>query len=198
MDVIASANFVGQEIAFLDNERFAHLSARGLFVYDTAKGPREIVWRHDQGFQCFAVDWESGTTVYAGQLSSDSLEVVKTSEPHQSTFIQNPCKAAIIDLAVSREAEKLYGLSGNTDHKLTVWSLSKVPKLLVSQKLEIVCKKILVNPVDGNLACVYGADGFRLVSLHEVFGHISLKFSAVCSVRGSDGNRSADLFDGDI
>jgi hypothetical protein len=51
MDVVASVSYVGQPLFFIDEERFAHTTGKGLYIYDTVKGPREIVWRHDKEMQ---------------------------------------------------------------------------------------------------------------------------------------------------
>lgn len=202
VDVVACSTFVGQDIHFIDNERFAHASARGLCIYDTAKGPREMIWRHEQGLACFASDTESGTIIFSGQCAYDSLEMIKIAEQNvvQSTLIPNPCKCPIITIQISREIEKLYGLSGMVDHRLIIWSLDKSPQVLVSHKLDIICKKIAINPVDSTSACVYGNDGFRIVNLYEVFGQMSLQLEQVKSITNDveGANTASEIFSSDI
>lgn len=180
MDVVACSSFVGQDIAYIDSERFAHATARGLCIYDAVKGPREMIWRHEQGLLCFAADVDSSLLVFSGQ-TSEQLEMVKVTEAGNgpSTPLPNPCKCAFINLAISSEAQKLYGLSGMVDHRLVIWSLDKAPKVLVAHKLDVICRKVAVNPVDANLACVYGADGLRLLTLYDVFGQMSLQVDQV-------------------
>jgi WD40 repeat protein len=185
MDLVASSSCLSHDLLYLDAHSFAHLTARALCIYD-AKGPREMIWRHDQGLECFTTDPETNILILSCKLS-ETLEMIKADV---STPIPNPCKSAIIHLALSRESEKLYGLSGMVDHRLVIWSLDKTPQVLISQKLDIICQKLTVNPVDSNLSCIYGADGLRLVTFYEVFGQRSLQVEAV--------RRPTELFNTEI
>eukprot|EP01039_Chlorochromonas_danica_P000926 gene926-1008_t len=187
MDVVACSTFVGQDLQFIDNERFAHVSARGLCIYDTVKGPRDMIWQHEHGLCCFASHVDSSILIFSGQIASEHLELSRVNDSSSPpTLIPNPCKCAIMKLAISREAERLYGLSGMIDHRLTIWSLDKIPQALVSEKLDIICSSVTINPSDPNAACIYGGDGLRVAKLYDVFGVKSLQIETVREA-GKDG-----------
>jgi hypothetical protein len=43
-DVVGCLGYSGQDIQFLDSERFGFVTGRGIFIYDVKKGPREMIW----------------------------------------------------------------------------------------------------------------------------------------------------------
>jgi WD40 repeat protein len=177
MDVVASVGYTGQRLFFIDEERFAHTTGKGIYIYDTHKGPREIIWRHEKDMLYCSVNLEAQLLAFSFKAADQTLELVKLTDISNPIQVENPFKCAIIYHEITRLGDRLYGLSDVTDQHFTVWSVSKQPRVLTSKKLDSPCQKCLINPCDSDQVCLIGEDSIFLAQVSEVFGDYSLKFS---------------------
>lgn len=198
MDVVASISYTGQEIFFIDQERYAHAIGRGLYVYDTVKGPREIIWRHEKEIQHFTSNVERQLLVIASRNIDQPIEVVKLTDQTNPLLIANPVATAIIQTNLSPDADRLVALSDVVDHRVIVWKLNDTQSatVLASKKLDVICRKCLFNPVDPTHIALYGPDGLVYVYVHELFNVFSLKthklFPTASSLNGLTGEKITD------
>jgi len=186
MDVIGSFGYVGQQIQFIDAERFAYQTGNAICIYDTSKGPREMVWRMEHGVSCFATDFETGCMIYAPSTSTEQIEIVNAADQTNRNSLSNPIPVPVVYMCISREGDKVFGISNTTDHSLLVWSSghttsggSEKPRLLLAKKLEQNYRRCSVNPTNANYVCLEGDYGISVGILNEVMGNFSVKFSPI-------------------
>jgi len=176
MDIVASVGYVGQSLFFIDEERFAHTTGKGIYIYDTLKGPREIVWRVDKDMLYCSVNLEAQLLFFSFKAADHPLELVRLTDISNPIAVENPYKSAIIHHELTRTGDRLYGISDVTDHHITVWKISgKSTSVLTSKNLTSPCHRLSVNPCDSDAICLYGTDGVYLATVHEIFGDYSLK-----------------------
>ena len=196
VDVVASFGYSGQELNFIDQERFAHSNGKGIYIYDTVKGPREIVWRNEKDLKHFAANVEASLLILSFTSHEHKLEVVRLNELTNPIPFENPYKCAITNFEISRSCEKLFGISDVVDHRLTVWSMDSnsisngtnaAPRVVACKKLDGICRKVAINPCDDNHAVLYGNDGIYYAFLHELFETYTLKVEKIFPLKPLPG-----------
>lgn len=190
MDVLAAISYNGQELFFLDQERYAHSTGKGIYIYDTVKGPREVIWRHEKELQYFVSNYEAQLLALSFKGNEQPLELVRLSEQNSPILIPNIVPTSILSMDISRTGDRLAALSDVTDHRIVLWSIAdKTVRPLAQKKIDIICKKILINPVDINHMVAFGPDGVVHVYLLELFNSFTLKtnkiFPSPTSINGS-------------
>jgi WD40 repeat protein len=192
VDVVASFGYTGQELNFIDQERFAHSTGKGIYIYDTVKGPREIVWRNEKDLKYFSSNAEASLLVLSFTSHEHKLEIVRLNELTNPIPFENPYKCAITNFDISRTCDKIFGLSDVIDHRLTVWTIdgdaiangkNVAPRMVANKKLDFVCRKVVINPCDASHAVLYGNDGIYYASLHELFETYTLKIEKIFPVQ---------------
>ncbi|KAJ1410674.1 hypothetical protein B484DRAFT_187343, partial [Ochromonadaceae sp. CCMP2298] len=180
MDVVGTLGYLGQEIHFLDAERYAYKTGNSVCIYDTTKGPREMIWKMENGVSCVAACFESQSMVFAPSAAGCPLEVVNSADQQPRITLDNPIPAAVIYTAFNREGDKVFGITDITDHRLLVWSTGHIGPagLLLNKPLDLNVKRVSVNPC-GNNICLQGEGGVSLGALSEVMGHFSVKFTPI-------------------
>jgi WD40 repeat protein len=208
VDVVGCLGYNGQEIFFLDSDRFGYIAGRGVCVYDINKGPREMIWSNKsrtnanstfgqndaddsisgdyKGIRKVAINFENKIIALCYRVSggTGSIDILKLNDQSLLCTAMNPTSADIVDLKFSRQGDRLFAITAaNTgDHKILIWKLtgSKVDLLLTS-KLSVVCKYCVVNPCDSNYFILYGDDSSSVIVgvVTEILGHFSLKIYTV-------------------
>lgn len=182
MDLIASFGYNGQELTFLDAERFSHHNGKGIYMYDINKGPKEVHWRHEKDVRQVCINVEAGLLALSFSTAEQQLEIANLSELSTPTVFENPYNCAITHMDIARTGERLVGISDVTDHRLTIWNLntdSGVPKVAAAKKLDFIAKKVYFNPCDVNQILIYGNDSVYKAVVHEVFEVYSLKVEKI-------------------
>eukprot|EP01033_Poteriospumella_lacustris_P015646 gene15646-11195_t len=199
MDVVASLSYLGQDLCFIDQERYAHAISKGVYIYDTIKGPREIQWRHDKEVRHITANIEKQVMVLSFNGLNQPIEIAKLTDQQNPLFIPNPVQATLVETAISRDGDRLVGLTSVVDHQVIVWELKdnfKSATVLAKKKLDFICEHILINPVDPNQICLYGPDCVGYVYFHELFGVHTLKvkkaFPSPTSKNGISGEKLTD------
>ena len=119
MDVISYLGYRGDELIFLDHERYSFVSGRGLCIND-AHGPADIIWR-GEGISCYTSHVARGWVAFAPMSTGTPIEVIDSQERELVKSFDNPVGADIIDMSFSRSGSKLYAIMGY-DQKL-LWDL---------------------------------------------------------------------------
>lgn len=199
MDVVASLSYLGQELCFIDQERYAHIIGKGIYIYDTMKGPREILWRHDKEIRHITANIDKQIMVLSYNSLNQPIEVNKLTDQQNPLFIPNPVPATLIETAVSRDGDRLVGLTNVVDHQVIVWDLKdnfKSASVLAKIKLDMICQHVLINPVDSNQICLFGPDCVVYIYVHELFGVCTLKvkkaFPLATSKNGLTGEKISE------
>eukprot|EP01033_Poteriospumella_lacustris_P016598 gene16599-11871_t len=123
MDVVASLSYLGQDLCFIDQERYAHAISKGVYIYDTIKGPREIQWRHDKEVRHITANIEKQVMVLSFNGLNQPIEIAKLTDQQNPLFIPNPVQATLVETAISRDGDRLVGLTSVVDHQVIVWEL---------------------------------------------------------------------------
>ncbi len=183
MDIVGSLGYIGQTIHFIDGERFAYITGNSLCIYDTTKGPREMLWKTDRGISSFAACMSTQSMIYTPILPSVELqynvEVVNTADQTEKGELLNPAVCPIIYLAFSRDGDKIFGITGTIDHRLLVWSNGNGFTLLVNKELPKNFLHCSSNPCNSNQVILTGRDGIMVGIVSEVLGTYSLKLEEV-------------------
>lgn len=183
MDVVGSLGYIGQTLNFIDGERFAYLTGNALCIYDTTKGPREMLWKMEKGLACFAACLNTQSMIFTSSLpsadSSTNIEVVNTADQSVKGELYNPTACPVLFLAFSREGDKIYGITGTSDHRLLVWSSGNEPRLLVNKELPRSFSSCSSNPCNSNQIILSGDDGIMVGTMSEVLGNYSIKLEEV-------------------
>lgn len=181
MDVVGSLGYIGQDISFVDSERFAYITGNALCIYDTTKGPRDMHWKMDSGLSCFATCLETQClAITPASANNNDVLLVSSSDQNVKATLSNPTQAPLIFMCFSREGDKLYGISDTTDHQLLVWSISgNISRLLLSKKLPQKSIRCAVNPCNANHICMFGDDGTIVGIMSEVLGVYTVKFDSI-------------------
>ena len=212
VDVVGCLGYSGQEIFFLDSERFGYIAGRGVCVYDVNKGPREMIWSYKsrtnanstfgkndtddsisgdyKGIRKVAINFENKIVALCYRVSggTGSIDILKLNDQSLICTAVNPTSADIVDLKFSRQGDRLFAITAaNTgDHKILIWKLTGTKvDLLLTSKLSVVCKYCVVNPCDNNYFVLYGDDSSTVIVgvVTEILGQFSLKLYTVnCSI----------------
>lgn len=205
MDVVGTISYIGQQINFLDQERFAFLAGNGIAFYDTTKGPRDILWNfagEDKpdsiGIKTFGVNWERQLMAVArkgGLLEILSLSPNDNSASVDSSLFCQMSTAAIStddDVAVdiehvsfSLDGTRIYVLTGMMNRQLLIWrvpdSTGGTPVLILNYKLSSSFDVCVPNPCNSDYFYLQSttdksvAVGF----VNEILKTFSVKLSSV-------------------
>ena len=102
MDIVGSIGYIGQEVTFLDAERFAYITGNSIYINNIGKGPRDMIWRVEGGLSCFSANYETQMIALAPKIPSQPLEVLGIQDPSKNFSLENPSGAAIINLSFSK------------------------------------------------------------------------------------------------
>lgn len=175
-DVISYLGYRGDDLIFLDHERYSFVSGRALAVSDS-HGPSDMIWR-DEGISCYTSHVARGWAAFAPSSVGMPVEVIDTHERALVTSFENPAGADIIDIAFSRSGSKLYAISGVRDPKLILWDLD-TDKLVLKMDLKQDYKKIKVNPGDDRMIILYGDNGAQVGLVNEINGSEMVRFESL-------------------
>ena len=180
MDVVGSLGYIGQDIKFVDVDRFAFKTGNSLCIYDTSKGPREMVWKMESGVNCFSTNPEiQSMAITPTSSGNNDVEIVNVVDQTTRAVLENPTQSPIIALCFSRDGEKIYGITDIANHYLLVWNISLSARLLVCSKLPHNCSRCSVNPCNANQICLQGETGLVLGQMNKILENFIIKFDFV-------------------
>lgn len=176
MDVISSLGYRGDDIVFLDHERYSFVSGRGLCIND-AHGPADIIWR-EGGVRCYASHVARGWIAMATPSADAPIEVIDSHRRELVKSFDNPTGAEIIDISLSRSGSRMYAISGMRDQKLILWNLD-TDELILKLDLKQDFKKIKTNPGDDRMIVLYGDHGAQVGLVNEINGSEMVRFETL-------------------
>lgn len=184
MDVVGSVGYFGQQICFIDAERFGYLTGRSVCVYDTVKGPREMIWRLETGILQFSVNNETQQMAIASARAGSNLEVLNVTDFSLAITLNNQTSSALVHTCFSRLNGKIFAITDIADHRILMWNISG-PDVVINHKLDGVYHTCVVNPCDSNMVCLFGAEGLTVGNVSDVleksfvtFTHVTLENSS--------------------
>lgn len=126
MDLLSSVGYVGQPLSFIDQEKFGYPTSKGIYIHDINKGPREIFWKHDKNIQTWAVNSDSNSFIVSYKNYQDQpLELIRLSDPSTPQFsFESSSDAPIINMGLTSDGTRLFGLSDIRDHALHLWQVA--------------------------------------------------------------------------
>ena len=207
-DIVGCLGYDGQEIFFLDSERFGFITGRGVCIYDLNKGPREMIWTHKshttpvsmrqiqdlndflpgeyKGIRMIAVNFENKILAMSYRVSGGggNVDIIKINDQSLVCVAKNPSKSEIIDLKFSRQGDRLFAVteSNTGDHRVIIWKITGTKcDMILTVKLSLICKKIVVNPCDSNYFILFGDESSSIIVgvITEILGQFSLKLYTV-------------------
>jgi WD40 repeat protein/uncharacterized membrane protein YgcG len=180
MDVVGALGYVGQDLKFIDGERFAFRTGNSLCIYDTAKGPREMVWKMETGVSSFCTNVETQSIAYApASTATFDVELVSVGDQSTRATLENPSKTPVIDMCFSREGDKLYAVTDSTNPHVLVWSIGAQCRLLISKKVDFNCSRCECNPCNPNQLCLFGPSGLMTGTINEILGAHTIKLETI-------------------
>ena len=186
-----SLGYIGQEIHYLDNEKVAFVTGRGLCIYDVNKGPRDIIW---QNIRKIAVNHVLKVYVFISYDPNEKIGLFSISDQSNLQNTKNPSSAELINVSFSRSGNRMYALSGSIDHRVLIWNVSTDHmKLIISYSLSSVSRYFIPNPCDENYFVVFGDDGLSFGLVSEIFGEYSCRVHSI--VLDGESIPSEDLDD---
>ena len=149
MDIVGNISYKGQAIEFVDQENFIYPCGKAVAVYDILKGPKQLIFKtslkseDDISYDvtATAVNWNSNFVAVAKKggyieilklpLSSDSIPdaaaVFRVDEENSvsSEITNSKIHCPNIEcVRFSRGGDRVYALTGISEHKLLVWGKS--------------------------------------------------------------------------
>ncbi len=180
MDVLGSLGYIGQDLQFLDSERFAYISGKSICVHDITKGPRDMIWKVERSINNFSVHQEKRLIAVSSPFPDAEVEVLSTENFAAKFTLRNPLLAAIVHVSFSVNGDYLFALSDQSDHRLLVWAISDSSRtLIISQKLNLCYRKILPNPCDVDSFCVFGDDGISIGKIRNILDQFSVSMDDI-------------------
>lgn len=180
MDVVGSIGYIGQQISFLDAERFAYVSGKSLCLHEITKGPRDILWQNEDGVGFFCVNSKIQLMAIAPVVHGSRIDVVSSDNFTLKFSIENPTDVAIMYMAFSAVGDKLIALSDHADHRVLVWNIgSSSAELILSDKLEASYRECCFDPTSSDSFCMYGYDNISIGTIRNILGTFSLAIDPI-------------------
>jgi WD40 repeat protein len=204
MDVVGTISYIGQQVNFVDQERFAFLTGNGIAIYDTVKGPRDIVWNFASddkaefvGIKTFGVNWERQLMAVArkgGLLEILSLSPADSGSIVSSVFCQMSSSAISTDekvavdiehVSFSRDGTRIFVLTGMMNHQLLIWTVPDnsggTPELILSYKLSSSFNVCVPNPCNADYFYLQSTTekSIAIGFVNEILKSYSVKMSSV-------------------
>lgn len=179
MDIVGSLGYIGQSINFIDVESFAYVTGNALCMYNFVKGPRELIWKCENGLSCFATNSETKSIVYCPSVGRVDLELVVSKDSVKRTTLNNPLPVPMVNVCFNRDGDKLYGITSSSNHHLVLWDCKNNYQMLFTKKLDGNYKICTVNPCSSDYVCCYGDGGLMVGFVRDVLGGHSVKVSKI-------------------
>lgn len=178
MDIVSSLGYIGQELFYLSPERFATITGNSICIYDSIKGPRDLIWQTENGIQTISINTTTESMAIASIKSSESIQVINYNDQTLLYNLENPTNSLIIKIQFSRNGDRIYALSDKINHQLLIWGITlgiNTTRLLLSISLEYICTTLTLNPCNCDQLFLYGEDGLIYGTISEILGTFSMK-----------------------
>jgi len=148
-------------------------------MYDVIKGPRELIWKSENGLSCFTTNSETKSIVFCPSVGKIDLELVISKDGVKRNTLSNPLPVPMVNVCFNRDGDKLYGITSSSNHHLVVWDCKNNFQVLFTKKLDGNYKICTVNPCSPDYVCCYGDGGLMVGFVRDVLGGHSLKVSKI-------------------
>ena len=194
MEVVAACGYAGQRLEYLGNDKVAYVSGTGICVHNIVSGPKEILWRSQEGVQTFKSHAPTDRLAISYYMNNANVEISSLSTYTKLGELENPSAGKIKDISFSWDGERLVGISDYSDHKLVIWSTVSSSILVISE-LKAMFDFCVLNPVDHNRISLISADRLELAEVKELFGEFSVEFkpSTLEAIVSADIKQQTDV-----
>jgi hypothetical protein len=178
MDIIGALGYHGQEIVFADTELLAYVTGKSVCVVDVGVGPREMIWRPNSGIRKIASHVDSSRLALIPALPGFHIEVLSFPDQLLIAVLQNPTETAIIEIAFSRNGDRLCALSESMEQKAIAWDVNS-QKILFTFDLSYNFLYCSFNPADSDQILLYGNEGIGVGVVNEIVDIYSFKIRMI-------------------
>jgi WD40 repeat protein len=169
---------VGQALFHLGPERFGYVDGNGICVVDIKSGPKEVIWRVENGISTTAVHQDTGRLAIAQDVDGGEIEVVLFSNQTILKTFRNPAKGKVVHMNFSGDGNLLVAITDDIDHQIIVWDMG-TGTILVSLGLTENYLSAHFNPVDPTSLLVVGPEGLAIGSLVTLMDVQSIKLEII-------------------
>lgn len=176
--------YKGQRLGLLGGDEFVTVQGTGLLVTNVEQGlPSDMIWRSESGVGCFAWYGAGSRLAIAPAFGSTAVEVVeygsKSPGAWSSASLTVPGTARIIDMVFSRNGERLFALSDASDSMVLCWDVVMGTLLFSSPLNSAVYNKVIINPGNDMMLCIFGNHGIQVGVISDVLGVFTVRFEAL-------------------
>lgn len=175
MDIVGTYGYAGQQLWYIDAEKFCYVSGNGIVIVDVS-GPKDIIWRDVNGISAITTHVLQKWLAIAPKTSGLSIEILDGVMQKTLFSLKTPSNVSVVDMAFSKDGARLAALTDITDRRLVLYGVS-AREILHSYALEDSVTRMQFNPGNANLLVLSNAENMFVGVYSESMAVTELKLT---------------------